>query len=147
MKRLIQSELVRKGYNFGEIMKEVLAIIRPNMVTKTGKALEAVGFPAMTVIKCFGRGKEKGYIDAKLPEDVDKEKIIEEGEKSGLRMKYIPKRMISIVVDDADVPLVVGIIMKVNRTGKPGDGKIFILPVEEAIRIRTGEFGIEAIGN
>jgi len=129
------------------MMKEVLAVIRPNMVAKTGKALEAVGFPAMTVIRCFGRGKEKGYIDAKLPEDVDKEKIIEEGEKLGMKMKYIPKRMISIVVDDADVPLVVGIIMKVNRTGKPGDGKIFVLPVEEAIRIRTGEFGVEAIGN
>ena len=64
-----------------------------------------------------------------------------------MKMKYIPKRMISIVVEDADVPLVVGIIMKINRTGKPGDGKIFVLPVEDAIRIRTGEFGVEAIGN
>jgi len=128
-------------------MKEILAIIRPNMVAKTGKALEAVGFPAMTVISCFGRGKERGYIDAKLPEDVDKEKILKEGEKLGMRMKYIPKRMISIVVDDADVPLVVGIIMKINKTGKPGDGKIFVMPIDEAIRIRTGEFGIEAIGN
>ncbi|WP_456472226.1 P-II family nitrogen regulator [Methanocaldococcus sp.] len=128
-------------------MKEVLAIIRPNMVSKTVKALEAVGFPALTIIKCFGRGKEKGYIDAVLPEDVDKEKILKEGEKEGLRMKYIPKRMLSIVVDEVDIPLVVGIIMKINRTGKPGDGKIFVLPVEEAIRIRTGEVGIKAIGN
>ncbi|WP_423793128.1 P-II family nitrogen regulator [Methanocaldococcus indicus] len=128
-------------------MKEILAIIRPNKVSQTVKALEAVGFPALTIIKCFGRGKEKGYIDAYLPEGIDKEKIIEEGEKLGLKIKYIPKRMLSIVVNDEDVPLVIGIITKINRTGKPGDGKIFVIPTEEAIRIRTGEFGEEAIGN
>jgi nitrogen regulatory protein PII 2 len=129
-------------------MKEVIAIVRPKMVAKTGKALEAVGFPAMTVIECFGRGKQKGYIDVNLPECcVDLQKVIEEGEKEGRRIKYIPKRMISIVVEDADVPLVVGIIMKVNRTGNHGDGKIFVLPVDEAVRIRTGEAGVAAVGN
>jgi len=124
-------------------LKEILAIIRPNKVSKTAKALEAVGFPALTVVKCFGRGKQKGYIEASLPDN--KEKIIEEGEKQGLYMKYIPKRLLSIVVNDEDVNLVVGIIMKVNRTGNIGDGKIFVLPVEDAIRVRTGEVGINAI--
>ncbi|EHP85181.1 P-II family nitrogen regulator [Methanotorris formicicus] len=129
-------------------MKEVIAIIRPKMVSKTGKALEAVGFPAMTVIECFGRGKQKGYIDVNLPECcVDIQKVIEEGEKQGRRIKYIPKRMISIVVEDVDVPLVVGIITKVNRTGNYGDGKIFVLPVDDAVRIRTGEAGEVAVGN
>jgi nitrogen regulatory protein PII 2 len=128
-------------------MKEVIAIIRPNKVAQTAKALEAVGFPALTVMKCFGRGKQKGYISANLPDVIDVDKIIEEGEKEGLFIKYIPKRLLSIVVDDADVPLVVGIIMKVNRTGKIGDGKIFVLPVENAVRIRTGETGNDAIGN
>jgi nitrogen regulatory protein PII 2 len=128
-------------------VKEVIAIIRPNKVTKTVKALEAVGFPALTVIKCFGRGKQRGYLSANLPDVVDIEKIVKEGEKEGLFMKYIPKRMISIVVNDEDVPLVVGIIMKINRTGQIGDGRIFVLPVEDAIRVRTGETGESAIGN
>jgi len=128
-------------------MKEVIAIVRPNKVAKTVKALEAVGFPALTVIKCFGRGKQKGYLSASIPSTEEAEKILEEGEKQGLYMKYIPKRLISIVVDDADVPLVVGIIMKVNRTGKIGDGRIFVLPVDDAVRIRTGETGVNAIGN
>ncbi len=149
MRKLTPLEQEKKDFKFfGDFMKEVMAIIRPKMVAKTGKALEAVGFPAMTVIECFGRGKQKGYVDVNLPECcVDIKKVIEEGEKEGRFIKYIPKRLISIVVNDEDVPLVVGIIMKVNRTGKHGDGKIFVLPVEEAIRIRTGETGEQAIGN
>ncbi len=126
-------------------MKEIIAIIRPNKVSKTAKALEAVGFPALTVMKCFGRGKQRGYLDVNLPDVIDMKKIVEEGEKQGLYMKYIPKRLLSIVVNDEDVPLVVGIIMKVNRTGNIGDGKIFVLPVEDAIRIRTGDSGESAI--
>jgi len=126
-------------------MKEVMAIIRPNKVAKTVKALEAVGFPALTVMKCFGRGKQRGYLDLNLPDVVDVAKVVEEGERQGLRMKYIPKRLLSVVVEDEDVPLVVGIIMKVNRTGKIGDGRIFVLPVEDAIRVRTGESGVDAL--
>ncbi len=126
-------------------MKEVVAIIRPNKVAKTVKALEAVGFPALTVVKCFGRGKQRGYLDVNLPDVVDMERIVKEGEEKGLRMKFIPKRLLSIVVNDEDVPLVVGIIMKINRTGRIGDGRIFVLPVEDAVRVRTGESGVEAL--
>lgn len=128
-------------------MKEVIAIINPNKVSKTAKALDAVGFPAVTIMECFGRGKQKGYFSVNMPEVVDIQKIIEEGEKEGRFIKYIPKRLLSIVVEDEDVPLVVGVISKVNRTGNFGDGKIFVLPVEEALRIRTGETGKDAIGN
>lgn len=128
-------------------MKEIIAIIKPNKVSKTAKALDAVGFPAVTIVECFGRGKQKGYFSVNMPEVVDLQKIIEEGEREGKFIKYIPKRLLSIVVEDADVPLVVGIILRVNRTGNFGDGKIFVLPVEEALRIRTGEMGKDAIGN
>ena len=128
-------------------MKEIIAIVRPNAVARTAKALGCVGFPAMTMTECFGRGKQKGYFSLNMPDVVDMDKVIKEGEEQGLHLKYIPKRLISIVVDDADVPLVVGIIMKTNRTGKIGDGKIFVLPTEESIRVRTGETGPEAIGN
>ncbi|WP_292459889.1 P-II family nitrogen regulator [Methanothermococcus sp.] len=128
-------------------MKEIIAVIRPNHVKKTIDALSSVGFPAMTMAECFGRGKQKGYFAANMPDVVDMEKVIKEGEKMGLYLKYIPKRLISVVVEDGDVPLVIGLIMKVNRTGKHGDGKIFVLPTEEAVRIRTGETGEIAIGN
>jgi nitrogen regulatory protein PII 2 len=60
-------------------------------------------------------------------------------------MKYLPKRMISLVVEDEFVPAVVAVITKINRTGNFGDGRIFVCPVEQSIRIRTGERGNEAI--
>jgi nitrogen regulatory protein PII 2 len=130
-----------------KIVKEIIAIIRPNAVRKTAEALSSVGFPAMTMCECFGRGKQKGYFALNMPDLVDMDKIREEGEAMGLHLKYIPKRMISVIAEDADVPLVVGLIMKVNRSGRFGDGKIFVIPTEDAIRIRTGESGDVAIGN
>ena len=60
-------------------------------------------------------------------------------------MKYLPKRMLSVVVEDEFVAAVVAVITRVNRTGNIGDGRIFVCPVEESIRIRTGERGEEAI--
>jgi len=60
-------------------------------------------------------------------------------------MKYIPKRMVSVMVEDEFVPAVVAVITKVNRTGNIGDGRIFICPIEESVRIRTGERGSVAI--
>ncbi len=60
-------------------------------------------------------------------------------------MKYIPKRLISLVVEDEDVLLVLGAIIKVNRTGEFGDGRIFVCPVEDAVRIRTRERSVAAI--
>jgi len=128
-------------------VKEIIAIVRPNAVKKTAEALASVGFPAMYMCECFGRGKQKGYFALNMPDLVDMDKVREEGEAMGLSLRYIPKRMISLVVDEFDVPLVVGIIMKINRTGRHGDGKIFVLPSDEAIRVRTGEKGSSAIGN
>ena len=60
-------------------------------------------------------------------------------------MRYVPKRMISLVVPDEDASLVVESIMKVNKTGQIGDGKIFVCPIEEAVRVRTKETGEDAI--
>ncbi|MCD5425569.1 MAG: P-II family nitrogen regulator [Methanosarcinaceae archaeon] len=128
-------------------MKEIIAILRPNMVAKTVKALEAVGFPALSVTKCTGRGKQKGYVSANMPDSFDLEKVIKEGEAEGRMIKNIPKRLLSIVADDLDYTLIVNIIMKVNRSGRFGDGRIFIIPTENAIQIRTGDVGTSAIGN
>jgi nitrogen regulatory protein PII 2 len=117
-------------------MKEVLAIIQMNKMEATKDALDVIGIPSITAYKVYGRGKQRG-LHIPLPSE------LEESEKKS--MKYIPKRMISIMVEDEFVPAVVAVITKVNRTGNIGDGRIFVCPIDEAVRIRTGERGNEAI--
>lgn len=117
-------------------MKEVMAIIQLNKMEATKDALEVIGISSFTAYKASGRGKQKGLqIPHPTPLDETDEK----------RMKYIPKRMISVMVEDEFVPAVVAVITKVNRTGNYGDGRIFVIPVEESVRIRTGESGSVAI--
>jgi len=117
-------------------MKEITAIIRMNKVQKTKDALLECGFPSFTVRRVMGRGKQKGLcfeFDPPLP---DPEK--HEAENC---IRFIPKRMFTIVVDDASVSEVVQKIIEVNQTGHLGDGKIFVSNIGEALRIRTGESG------
>jgi len=123
-------------------MKEVCAIIRMNRMSQTKKALEEAGFPAMTAYKVLGRGKQKGLIGEvgfQISSNVAKSAELHGG------MRYIPKRMLIIVVDDKDVEKVVETIIKENQTGNYGDGRIFICPVDETIRISTKEKGKEAL--
>jgi len=120
-------------------MKEIIAIIRMNKMQKTKNALAGIDCPSMTASKVLGRGKQKGL------QLLQSEIKPEERKWNGMRMKYIPKRMLSIVADDAEVGKIVKTITRVNRTGEIGDGKIFICPLEDAIRVRTGERGEEAI--
>jgi nitrogen regulatory protein PII 2 len=120
-------------------MKEIIAIIRPKKVKATKEALEALGHPSFMALSVLGRGHQRGIaseVACELPADV-------QGRTGG--MKYIPKRMISIVVPDADEDRIVKTIIKANQTAQIGDGKIFVLPVEGAMRVRTDERGDEAI--
>ncbi|MGV8143059.1 MAG: P-II family nitrogen regulator [Methanothermobacter sp.] len=121
-------------------MKEITAIIRPNKITKTKKVLETLGFPAMTAQRVLGRGKQEAII-GEVTMDIDKSKLLK---KEGT-MRYIPKRMITLLVPDQDVSLVVEALMRVNQTGQRGDGRVFVSPIEEAVRVRTGENGDKAI--
>ena len=121
-------------------MKEIMAIIRPKKVTKTKEVLDSLGFPAMNAIRVMGRGKQKAILNEISFEINEPELLDMEGS-----MRYIPKRMLSLVVPDEDVSLVVEAIMKVNHTGQIGDGKVFVCPIEEALRVRTMENGDEAI--
>jgi len=123
-------------------MKEIYAIIRPNKMLATKKALAAAGFPGMTAWKVLGRGKQKG-IAGEVSFQINPE-LLKEAEKRG-GMRYIPKRMLSIVVKDEDVPRVIDILIAVNQSGKHGDGKIFVLPVDDSIRISSGEKGPQAL--
>ncbi|MBV7273728.1 P-II family nitrogen regulator [Clostridiaceae bacterium UIB06] len=126
-------------------MKEVVAIIRMNMVNKTKAALLEAGFPFFTCRKVMGRGKKK--VDFVMIEDALIGEIVDKGvaEQASEAYRLISKRMIILLVKDEDVDKVVNEIIKVNSTGNPGDGKIFITNVIDVARIRTGERGEAAI--
>jgi len=121
-------------------LKEIIAIIRPNKMEKTKEVLSALGFPAMTAHGVMGRGRQKAIIGEVSFYINEQELLKKEG-----TMRYIPKRLISLVVPDEDVSLVVETIMRINQTGQIGDGKIFVCPINDAIRVRTKESGEEAI--
>jgi len=119
-------------------MKEVVAIIQMNKMEATKNALDVVGFPAFTAYKAMGRGKQRG-LEIVCPSDLEEPPGGDPGEGSS------PKRMISVVVVEEFVPAVVAVITRVNRTGNIGDGRIFVSPIEESVRIRTDERGSEAV--
>ncbi len=106
-------------------MKMVIAIIRPEKLEDVKKALEEKGCVAMTVTEVKGRGEQKGI------------KLQFRGRE--MEVDLLPKVKLEIVVRDEIVQKVVDTIMESARTGKIGDGKIFIIPVEKSIKIRTGE--------
>ncbi len=116
-------------------MKEITAIIRMNKVQKTKDALLGCGYPSFTVRRVMGRGKQKGLCFEFNPPLPDPEKEAE------TCIRFIPKRMFTVVVEDENVSEVVQKIIEVNQTGNAGDGKIFVSNITEAIRIRTGERG------
>ena len=105
----------------------IKAVIRPEVVDDVADALESEGFPALTRIDVFGRGKQKGIKVGNMIYD------------------NLPKTMLMIVVNDAQLDSAVSVIENTAKTGNIGDGRIFVCPVEESIRIRTGERGEEAI--
>ncbi len=119
-------------------MKEVLAFIRPNKINPTKRALADAGISSLHAKECLGRGK--GLVDFTILKGAEKgyeEAIAQLGQSQRL----IPKRMLSVVVPDKLTETVISTLIDINQTGKSGDGKIFVLPVSEAIRIRTGEDG------
>jgi len=120
-------------------MKQIIAVIRIDKINETKKVLSDIDVPSFTAInRAYGRGK--GKYDAKVIEGVREnqpEAISLLGPEPPLR----PQRVIMIVVQDKKVKEVVNALIQVNQTPKPGDGKIFVLPMNEAIRVRTTESG------
>ena len=106
-------------------MKMIKAIIRPERLDFVKKALEEKGIYGMTVMPVEGRGDQKG--------------ISLQYRGGAITVDFISKVQVEIVVKDRDADSVVGIVMGAAKTGKIGDGRIFVLPVERAIRVRTGE--------
>lgn len=124
-------------------MKEVIAVVRINMMNQTKQALTDAGVAAFFAHECQGRGK--GFVNPKVLAGVDSG-YEEAASVLGEKGKLYPKRMVTAVVEDEKVSDVVSAIIAVNKTGKPGDGKIFVLPVGDAVRVRTAEKGEIAIG-
>lgn len=113
------------------VMKKIEAIIRPERLGVVRKALEEMGYPGMTISEVKGHGKQKG-----LPQQWRGQEY---------RVDFLPKLKLEIVILDRDVPQTLNAITKGARTGEIGDGKIFVLPVEGAVRVRTGDAGENAI--
>lgn len=127
-------------------MKEVMAIIRLNKVNQTKKALAEAGFPSFTCRKVLGRGKKT--VDFELMEgciNLSEFQPSPLAENLSERARLIPKRLFTLIVNEEDVKKVVDIIINVNSTSTPGDGKIFVLPIEEVYRVRDEIAGSEAI--
>lgn len=123
-------------------MKEVIAIVRINMMNQTKQALTDCGVDAFFAHEAQGRGR--GFINPMILEGVE-QGYEEAAAILGEKGKLYPKRVLTVVVDDKMVKCAVDTIINVNKTGKPGDGKIFVLPVGDAVRVRTGETGRKAI--
>jgi nitrogen regulatory protein P-II 2 len=112
-------------------MKFVIAIVRPNRADEVRQALSAVGVKGMTVTEAKGYGRQKGHTE------------IYRGAE--YRIDFVPKVKIEVAIDDAELPQVLEAIARATKTGKVGDGKIFVLDLLETVRIRTGESGSSAL--
>ena len=112
-------------------MKKIEAIIKPFKLDEVKNALHEIGVTGMTVSEVRGFGRQKGHTEVYR----GAEYVID----------FLPKVKIEVVLDDALMPRAVEAIQQAAKTDKIGDGKIFVLPVEQAIRIRTGETGPDAV--
>lgn len=137
-------------------MKEITAIIRRDKLPETKNALDELGYPAMTIQSVDGRGKQRGAMCAEMDSEMPESfcttvKLKSTPSTYALEHTlpkaalYVPKRMLTLIVPDDVVSRLVKSIIKVNQSGKRGDGKIFVSPIEGAVRVRTGEMDGEAI--
>jgi nitrogen regulatory protein PII 2 len=137
-------------------MKEITAIIRRDKLHETKRSLDDLGYPSLTIQSVDGRGRQRGAMCAEMDSEMP------DSYCTAVKLKptpsayaldhtlpkialFVPKRLLTIVVPDDVVTTLVKAIIKINQTGKPGDGKIFVSPIEGALRVRTGEMNGEAI--
>lgn len=112
-------------------MKKIEAIIRPEKLKAVRDALEKIDSPGLMISEIEGHGKQKG--------------LEQQWRGKKYRVELLPKIKIEIVVHDKDLNKILGVITNAASTGKIGDGKIFVYPLEDVLRIRTGERGDQAI--
>lgn len=112
-------------------MKLVTAIVKPFALAEVKSALEAVGVAGLTVSEVQGFGRQKGHTEVYRGAEYT--------------VDFLPKLRVEVVVDDLDAEVVVDAIVAAARTGKIGDGKVWVVPVIDLVRVRTGEHGTDAL--
>jgi nitrogen regulatory protein PII 2 len=121
-------------------VKEILAIVRTSRVGPTKNALAAAGFPGFTCIPCLGRGKklvDPGVL--KLIMESGELPLTAAGESMTEASRLVPKRLFVVAVEDHRVNDAVDVLIAVNSTGHPGDGRIFVLPLADSYSVRLGQ--------
>jgi nitrogen regulatory protein P-II 1 len=106
-------------------MKLITAVIKPHKLEDVRSALETFGVSGMTVTEASGYGRQKGHTEVYRGAEYD--------------IALIPKVRLEIVVDDGEVDDVVGVVVKAAQTGRIGDGKVWVSPLESVVRVRTGD--------
>ena len=112
-------------------MKLVTAVIKPHKLDEVKSALEAFGVQGMTVSEASGYGRQKGHTEVYRGAEYT--------------VDLVPKVRVEILVDDEDAGDVVEVVVKAAQTGRIGDGKVWTVPVDDLVRVRTGEHGVDAL--
>ncbi|YAL82323.1 P-II family nitrogen regulator [Dermacoccaceae bacterium W4C1] len=112
-------------------MKLITAIIKPFKLDEVKEALEAYGIAGMTVSEASGYGRQRGHSEVYRGAEYN--------------VDLVPKVRLEVIVDDGDAASVVETIVKASQTGRIGDGKVWTVPVEDVVRVRTGEHGTSAV--
>jgi nitrogen regulatory protein P-II 1 len=115
----------------GLSMKLVTAVIKPHQLDAVKEALHAMGVSGMTVSEVQGYGRQKGHTEVYRGAEYT--------------VEFLPKIRIDVLIDEIDVEKVVDAVVAASRTGKIGDGKVWVTTVDEVIRVRTGERGLDAL--
>jgi nitrogen regulatory protein P-II 1 len=112
-------------------MKIVVAVVKPHKLDEVKAALEAFGVQGLTVSEASGYGRQRGHTEVYRGAEYT--------------VDLVPKVRIEVLVDDADAADVVEVIVKSAQTGRIGDGKVWTVPVDDVVRVRTGEHGVDAL--
>jgi nitrogen regulatory protein P-II 1 len=115
----------------GLSMKLVTAVIKPHQLDAVKEALHAMGVAGMTVSEVQGYGRQKGHTEVYRGAEYT--------------VEFLPKIRVEVLIDEIDVEKVVDAVVSASRTGKIGDGKVWVTSVDEVIRVRTGERGLDAL--
>ncbi len=112
-------------------MKKIEAIVRPHKMEDVREALHEMGVNGMTITEVKGIGRQKGHTETYRGSEYE--------------INFVPKIKLEVVVPDEQAQKVISVVIRTAKTGEIGDGKIFLLPIEEAIRVRTEESGESAL--
>ena len=112
-------------------MKLITAIIKPHQLDEVKEALEAYGISGMTISEASGYGRQRGHSE-----------VCRGAEYT---VDFVPKVRVEVLIDDLDAGSVIDVVLKAAQTGRIGDGKIWSIPVDDVVRVRTGERGHDAL--